>query len=149
MSSGRNFYDETVSALAENGYDIDDIAWVGNENVCLDTQQFLESAQMTVYEYPGIPKIPYDLKIVMNDNSYFYRDLRDECFEGWEHAKVPEKPMDMVRMRPLPLTVEYGTLDEFLEEHGIGQNPATPDVDGRLLAEFPEFDDGFLNDYTL
>lgn len=88
-----NFGEETIDALVQHGYDIDNIDWIGNRDFKIPIHEFFDVARKTNY-YAGYGNvaIPMDLIIALKDGNWFERGEYDGS-EWWRFVQIPQKPI--------------------------------------------------------
>lgn len=88
-----NFGSETINALDQHGYTINDIAWIGTREFTIPTFDFFKAARRTNYNCGyGSAEMPCDLIIMMKDGAWYSRGEYDGS-EWWELNVVPQKPI--------------------------------------------------------
>lgn len=93
----RNFKDETLAILADNGKTADDIRWVGFEALwCkgggMTAEEFLETSSFVYDNNVRNTVIALDLLVVGDD--WWLERYRDDLFEGWKFKSIPIKPLE-------------------------------------------------------
>lgn len=109
-----NLYEETEQALTEEGYNWDDIAYIGSEDIAITVDNFKEVAKITEYDNGfGAAKVAQDIIIIMKDNCWYKREEYDgsEWWEFYRPIEIPEAPV--IHMDRL---VSYGIGWELLAE---------------------------------
>lgn len=91
-----NFAEETIKALNNHLYDIDDIAWIGTQDFQVPIDEFFDAARHTFYDKGyGVEEMPIDLIIVMRDKTWFSR-ARYDGSEWWQFNKPPAKKPKLI-----------------------------------------------------
>lgn len=91
MADFVNLKAETLRKLNHRGYTVDDIAWVGSEELEIPVDRFFKLADEEYDSGYGAAKVCQDLVICMKDGSWFERDEYDGA-EWWTHRRYPRRP---------------------------------------------------------
>lgn len=116
-----NYADETINALLQKGYEVNDIDWIGTHDFTIPINEFFSAARNTNYDngYGGIAT-PSDIVIVMKDGSWFERAEYDGS-EWWIYKHAYIKPTIYLHMRQD--NFEYhGYLDPLLHMYCVATN---------------------------
>ena len=91
-----NFAEETIKALNNHLYNVDDIAWIGTRDFQIPIDEFFDVARCTLYDSGyGKAEMPTDLIIVMRDKTWFSRAEYDGS-EWWQFNKPPTKKPKLI-----------------------------------------------------
>ena len=108
--------EETRIMLYNYGYDISDIDWIGCEDFQIKIDDFFKYADTFNYNSGfGHAYVALDLKIVMNDDTWFERHEYDGS-EYWVHKGAPRKPTVFKEFKGFNRSCYWPTLAEFVEE---------------------------------
>ena len=111
-----NLGEETRGILYDYGYTISDINWIGCEDFQIDINDFFKCADTFNYNNGfGHAYVASDLKIVMNDGTWFERCEYDGS-ESWIHKGVLRKPTTFKRFKSFNQNCYWPLLSEFVEE---------------------------------
>lgn len=90
------FYDRIIMSLSKNKHSIDDIVWIGNNELCFEKNQFISLAKkITDKGMVALDFLPNQLMLVGKDfwlekkqdeNIY---DFSEDC---WIYKQMPTKP---------------------------------------------------------
>lgn len=87
-----NFGQETRNKLAEYGYGVEEISWIGSSTIQISIASFFRQADKFDYDNGyGSAKVPADIIIFMRDNNWFSRYEYDGL-EWWKFNCIPKKP---------------------------------------------------------
>lgn len=111
MSNMTNLLKETVSDIKVNGYEIDDIIYIGSEETghSCTWGEFKSLADVEYHDGYGTPVVAIDLKIVFSDGSSMRRQEYDGS-EWWEFIK----PFTMPDTKK-PITNLFGSYNTLKE----------------------------------
>lgn len=107
-----NFLSETKEKLKEWGKTFDEVKWIGTNKYYIDTNDFIDLADICYDNSWGAPKVATNLKIV-GDNWWLERHEYDGS-EWWEYKECPKKPKN--KLYPKTLFAEYSVGWETLEQ---------------------------------
>lgn len=94
-----NYGQETTKALANRGYTVFDIDWIGTHDFTISVEEFFKAAYNTNYNNSyGCVATPMDIVIVMKDGNWFERSEYDGS-EWWAYKRVYTKPMIHLHMQ--------------------------------------------------
>jgi hypothetical protein len=91
MADFVNLKVETLMVLDRLDYTIDDIAWVGSDELEIPVDRFFELADQEYDSDFGSAKVCRDLIICMKDGSWFERDEYDGS-EWWQYRTAVRRP---------------------------------------------------------
>lgn len=96
----KNFWDETLAVLEENGKTFDDVLYICGNYFCVSKDNFEEVAKKTIYDAGfGSQEIACDLKIV-GDCWWMERSEYDGS-EGWEFREKNDPPTETFKIHTL------------------------------------------------
>lgn len=96
-----NLGNETLKALHNHGYSIDDISWIGSEDMVIPVTNFMSIAFDTDYNNGyGAEEIAMDLIIVMKDGCWYHRNCYDGS-ERWKFNRCPQRPERLAEVTTL------------------------------------------------
>ena len=96
----RNLLEETISIIAKNGKNLEEINWIGSKDGYIDKELFFKLANVEYYPGFGASEVATDLLIVA-DNWWLERHEYDGS-EWWEFKTSPLKPK--IQLNPIRLT---------------------------------------------
>lgn len=114
-----NLYTETMNALEEHDYALDDIEAVFGEAFAITVDEFVELAKATDYNAGyGAPEVATDLAILMKDGSWYSRAEYDGS-EWWQYNRRPSPPEEVRHVDRLTARrIGWESLEECNREDG-------------------------------
>ena len=85
-----NLLKETIDELERNGKTIEDVKWIGNEDLWFNWKDFAKIADVDYDGGFGATYVPLDLKVV-GDDWWMERSEYDGA-EAWDFKTLPQQP---------------------------------------------------------
>lgn len=109
-----NLLEETKRVLKRHGHTLSDIVWVGCKDYRIETEQFIELANVLYDDGYGSQEVATDLLIVGAD-WWLERHAYDGS-EWWEYNTLPQMPQEVKSVNHLVTNKWGGTLTQINEE---------------------------------
>ena len=109
-----NLLHETMEALYDFGKTIDEVQWIGSENITIPVENFLEVANDYYDDGYGAAMVAYDL-VIVGDGWWLERYEYDGA-EGWVFKTAPKKPS--IERKVDRVISEYwgGSLEDIIQD---------------------------------
>lgn len=115
----KNLLLETLEVLADEGYRLADIEWVGSTEFEIPVDRFFELADQEYDSGFCSAKVCHDLIICMKDGSWFERGEYDGS-EWWEHQVPMRRPSMFLAEVETVFVKDYDHV--FLAECNLKEN---------------------------
>ena len=109
-----NLLHETIEALYDFGKTIDEVQWIGTENMAIPVENFLEVANDNYDNGYGAPMVADDL-VIVGDGWWLERYEYDGA-ERWVFKTAPKKPSIKKKVDRVISKNWGGSLEDIIEE---------------------------------
>ncbi|MBR5486277.1 MAG: hypothetical protein IKV41_07190 [Oscillospiraceae bacterium] len=107
-----NLWEETISALEENGKTFEDVRWIGSVDAQISIDDFKELSNVYYNSGHGVQEVAKDL-VICGDDWWLERE---ECYgsQWWAFKKLPTKPNKF--LKPTRLLCNAWEIEDTLVE---------------------------------